>query len=144
MPRGGYASKSLKPALPSGWRRIKGSGPRRYRDPQGGLRTEYAYRNYRAQQAGWESYWDYRKTSKDDRFYNQTRVDAIIEHGLTKRQTGMTSEFAELYTAQRNAAQSDRDLWHDPEGPMADFLVYVGYRDQEDWWDVGDTPQMGG
>ena len=125
-----------------GWQPLKGSGPRKYRDPTGQVRTEYAYRNAQAKAAGWNSYWDYRKTSKSDRWYNQKRTDAILERGQTKRTTGMSSNFAQLYTAQRDAAQTDKDAWHDPNGPMAAFLVYLGYREPEDWWDVGDTPTM--
>src|SRR5689334_11029441 len=100
-----------------GWRRV--SGERRYINPSGRNVSEYQYRNALAKSAGWDSYWDYRKTARD-REYIEQRRDAMVENRLSKRETGMTSELAERYTEARAARRSNDPDLNDPDGPLAD------------------------
>ena len=119
-----------------GWRRVPGE--RRYFNPAGENVSEYQYRNALAKQSGWDSYWDYRKTARD-RDWIAERREAMIEQRLSKWQTGMTSDLAESYTTARDARRSGAPNLNDADGPLADYLVYIGRRDPD--WDfaVGDT-----
>lgn len=60
---------------------------------------------------------------------------------LSKKDIGVEGTFAQSYVDVRTARrENDQRALRDPNGALADFLVYIGYRDADDWWDVGDTP----
>lgn len=53
----------------------------------------------------------------------------------------MDSEFSQRYlTLQLARDTMDESDLKSPDGPLADYLVWIGLRDADDWWDVGDTP----
>lgn len=134
-----------------GWVRVPGTAGR-YRPPtalrakfkrEGKLRagtvSRRTYENERVQKAGWRNWSDYQRARKSDD-YNRLVNRAIVEQGLTRRDIGPESEFSQLYLEMEAEKEisGERDL--SPEGPLARMLVYVGLRDPEWEWDVGDTP----
>lgn len=129
-------------ALP-GWTRLGGRAER-YRNPQGEEVSRRQYENARARAAGWANWSEYQRTRKSDD-YNRWLNKAIDEQGLTRRDIGVSSDFSRHYLDVKSARAYARDTGdesdlRDPNGTLADFLVYIGARDAEDWWDVGDTP----
>ena len=135
-----------------GWVRVPGTAGR-YRPPQA-LRAKFkregklragtvsrrTYENERVQKVGWRNWSDYQRARKSDD-YNRLVNRAIVERGETRRDIGPESEFSQLYLemeADQEVRQGDRDL--SPEGPLAQMLIYVGLRDPEATYDVGDTP----
>lgn len=122
-----------------GWKRLGGSAER-YRNPAGEVVSRRQYENARAQRAGWRNWSDYQRTRKSDD-YNRWLNRAIDEKGLTRRDIGVDSEFSQRYlTLQLARDTMDESDLKSPDGPLADYLVWIGLRDADDWWDVGDTP----
>lgn len=138
-------------ALP-GWKRTPGKSeryvpPARERErlaASGKLRSDGTvsrrqYENYRAQKAGWSSWSDYQRTRKSDD-YNRLLNIGIANRGLSRRDIGVESDFSRLSNEVRQARADNAADLYDPDGPLADLLVYVGLRQPDDYWDVGDTP----
>lgn len=137
------------PLLP-GYKALGGSA-RKYRTPSGETISRREYENRRLQGYGWKSWGEYQKAKRSD---DWLRLEGIYTRAREiKRSTiGPTSEFAlkSLATMRardkvRNATSKKKimqaeDELYDAEGPLADWLVYVGVRQPEDYWDVGDTP----
>lgn len=123
-----------------GYSRLPGKSER-YRTPKGTVISRRQYENVKHRRAGWRSWSEAQRTAKRDPMYNRMRAEAMVEHGLSKRQTGLGSEFQERYLKAKQVGFDETDEGRDPEGAFADLLSYVGLRDPEDHWDVGDTPQ---
>lgn len=122
-----------------GWKRLGGSAER-YRNPEGREVSRRQYENARARAAGWGSWSDYQRHRKSDD-YNRWLNVAIDNRGLTRRDIGVESDFSRQYLGVRQARRdNDEDALRNPNGVLADYLVYLGLRSEDDWWDVGDTP----
>lgn len=135
-----------------GWKRSPGKAERYTPPPAererlraaGRLRSDGTvsrrqYENYRAQKAGWRSWSDYQRERKSDD-YNRLLNIGVENRGLTRRDIGVESEFSKLVVDVRRARADNAADLYDPDGPLADLLVYVGLRQLDDHWDVGDTP----
>lgn len=126
-------------AVLPGWKRLGGSAER-YRNPSGEVVSRRQYENERARRAGWRNWSDYQRERKSDD-YNRWLNIAIDKQGLTRKDIGMASDFSRQYLSVQLARRTgDDDALRDPEGTLANFLVYLGLRQPGDWWDVGDTP----
>lgn len=78
---------------------------------------------------------------KSDDFNRRVLQAVNNEMPMSRRDVGMQGEFTQAYMDVREArANNDQRQLRDPNGDLADFLVLIGYRDADDWWDVGDTP----
>lgn len=129
-----------KPAKLPGWRRLGGKAER-YLDPSGKEVSRRQYENARARSAGWDSWSDYQRTRKSERFNQRIKQAIDNEAPFSKRDLGVEGTFSRAYVEVRKARRdNDQRQLRDPNGALADFLVIIGYRDAEDWWDVGDTP----
>ena len=125
-------------ALP-GWTRIGGSAER-YRSPAGENVSRRQYENARAQNAGWKSWSQYQTWAKSDDSRRWLRI--ALDNGVvqSRRDVGVESEYAQYARDVETArANNDADALRDPDGPLADYLVYLGLRDSGDDWDMNDT-----
>lgn len=129
-----------RPASVPGWRKLPGTAER-FIDPSGREVSRRQFENARAQRAGWDSWSDYQRTRKSESFNRRVKQALDNEMPLSKKDIGVEGTFAQSYVDVRTARrENDQRALRDPNGALADFLVYIGYRDAEDWWDVGDTP----
>jgi hypothetical protein len=60
----------------------------------------------------------------------------LSERAARREVNRADSDFHDAYWKARRA-----DFPKGKKGVFADFLIFVGYRDPDDWWDVGDTPE---
>lgn len=57
-----------------------------------------------------------------------------------KQMRSIDSEFNQLFASARPHWKNRRSKeYRDPNGPVADFLVYMGLRDEDATYDVGET-----
>ena len=130
--------------MPEGWRPLPRSHPkysptkRLYLDPQNRIVSRRAYDNARLQSLGWESKADFdsRFTARKDRGYNRWAEVAAENLDIDLAElTRADGEFNAMFLAARD------DGWsNDPDGTFADFLVYIGLRQQGAEYDIGDSP----
>lgn len=134
------------------WKRVRGSAER-YRPPPGriselrnagkvradGTVSRRTYENERAKRAGWRNWSDYQRTRKSDD-YNRLLNVGIANRGLGRKDIGVESGFSKLLLGVRRARRDNSADLFDPDGPLADLLVYVGLRQPDDYWFVGETP----
>lgn len=115
-----------------------GSG---FTDPDGNYLSRRQMDDFRAIDAGYNSAEEYRSFTRDPEY--QTWL-AGVDH----EDPESVRDFNHLYAAYRQDLE-DRGVtsWRDgdtsPDGPLARLLVDLGYRDEDDDWDVGDTPSQG-
>lgn len=130
-------------ALPEGWRRIRqgeegySATARTYYDPEGNVRSRRAADNERIRESGWTSKRDFdtRFTDRKKRGYARWALSAEDNGVPFDEITQADSEFNRLFLDARADGFSEA-----PDGAFALFLTYIGLR-QPDWtWDVGDTP----
>lgn len=130
-------------ALPEGWRRIRRGEPgysptaRTYLDPAGRIRSRRAADNERIRALGWESKRDFdsRFTARKHRGYARWALTAE-DNGIPFDEIRKAdSEFNRLFLD----AKAER-FDESPTGAFALFLSYVGLREPDWTWDVGDTP----
>lgn len=117
-----------------GYKRIPGKASR-YRTPDGGEISRRQYENIRFRKAGWGSWSEYQRTAKTKE-YRRFVTAAADEKGVSPRTLkNPESDFNQLYL------EAKRDDWkNDPEGPFADFLVFIGVRAPDADYNVGETP----
>lgn len=130
--------------LPDGWRRIKPGEPgysrsaRTYYDSEGRIRSRRAADNERLRASGWRNKRDF-----DTRMTNPKRnrgyarwADFAFTHDIPNAELNRSdSEFNRLFLDFRADPNNTA-----PDGPLAIFLTYIGLREPEWTWDVGDTP----
>lgn len=130
--------------LPEGWRRIRRGEPgysatrRTYYDPRGRVRSRRAADNERLRSSGWANKRDFdtRKTARKHRGYARWAESAIDNDIPESEINKADSEFNRLYLDAR-AENFDTS----PQGAFAFFLTFVGLREPDWEWDVGDTPE---
>lgn len=126
-----------------GWTRLGGSAER-FRNPEGRVVSRRQYENERAKQAGWSSWSEYQRTRKTPQFQRAIK-DAIDKGAIrTRRDVGPTADISRKWNDVLEARRNDAPNLYDPDGPLADYLIYIGRRQPDDWWDVGDTPSGAG
>lgn len=123
-----------------GWTKLGGSA-QRYRTPEGREVSRRQYENVRAQQAGWKNWSQYQRTRRKDdnylKWWGRAKGAGTVP---MNQKASPVSEFSKKYLAvQKARAGNDPDLY-DPDGPLADLLIYTGDREPDWEWDVGDTP----
>jgi hypothetical protein len=129
--------------LPDGWRRIRkgeegySSTARTYFDPEGRIRSRRAADNERLRESGWGSKRDFdrRYYARKDRGYNRWQGIASEADVPESEIRQSDSEFNRLFLD----ARAD-NFAPNPDGAFALFLTYIGLRDPDWTWDVGDTP----
>jgi hypothetical protein len=108
------------------------------------------YENLRYQAGGWSNKAEYEKVIHGhlhlkDRGRNVHEADAYRvwasiyaeEHNVSVRQAmGANSPFARAFAA----AYKDKFRDTGPDSPFAQLLVLTGLRDEQDTWDVGESP----
>lgn len=116
--------------------------------------TQYARLDRKAKAAGWSSYSAYRRTSPWSMPKWEKHRAQMLAAGVPPSQLGPISRARRLWqevdtergTLPRNAigGANDHDsaLLRDPDGPLAQLLVMMGYRDQDSRIMVGDSPRM--
>lgn len=115
----------------------------RYRNKRTGKTiSRRQYENLRAREAGWGSWSEYQREARTDDWLRWRGI-AAHEAGVKPKKLGMRSEFSKKYlkmkVARNGGVHVAPDLY-DPDGPLAEFLVYLGLRKPDDEWMVGDTP----
>lgn len=116
-----------------GYTRLPGKA-NRYRTPSGDEISRRQYENLRFQKLGYSSWSEYQREAKSKEF-KRFAAAAADEHETNARKIKTDPEFTELYLAAKRS-----DWQNDPEGPFADFLVYIGLRRPDADYNVGDTP----
>jgi len=128
------------PVLP-GYKALGGSS-RNYLTPTGEKISRRKYEDIRLRQFGWDSWADYQKAKKNDDEWLRDVGTLASEQGKKRSDFGPTSEYAQKWLVMRNARRDGGDDLYDPDGPLADYLVYTGKRQPDDWWTVGDTDKI--
>jgi hypothetical protein len=127
--------------------RLPGTAQRYKNKRTGKVISRRQYENLRARSLGWDSWSEYQREAKKPDWIRWVGIEARRE-GLsaTKKgnfyypQFGMASRFAQNYIPLKRARDRDSSILYDPEGPLADWLVYLGLRQPDADWDVGETP----
>lgn len=130
------------PILP-GYKYLGGSS-RRYKTPDGDEISRREYENRRLQQFGWDSWADYQYAKKNNDEWLRDVGTLASEQGKKRSDFGPTSPFARKWLDMRQARRNNEDDLLDPDGPLADYLVYTGKRQPDDWWTVGNTDKIKG
>lgn len=117
----------------SQWHRVEHD---RYRnDVTGETVSRRQFRNEYYRASGWDSYSEYERVASTKRYKFFSR-EAITEHDVTRRDVrAPDSEFNQLYLDSLR-----QDFPTSPRGPFAEFLEYIGLRDDGAEYDVGDSP----
>lgn len=132
-------------ALPEGWRRISRGEPgysrtaRTYYDPRGRIRSRRAADNERLRESGWRNKRDFdlRREKRANRGYRRWAEKAIENDVPESEIRKADSEFNRLFLDTK-ADNFDPT----PGGAFDIFLQYIGLRQPEWQWDVGDTPEV--
>lgn len=119
---------------------------------RGETRTAYQIHNARAQAIGYRSYGEYLKVRRDYAPKWEKHRDQMLAAGVPPGKLGAFSSAERLWyeidqergRLPRNAIgqtnDHDSELLRDPEGPLAQILVMMGYRDKESNTPPGDSP----
>lgn len=93
-------------------------------------------RNKKAQAKGYKNYWEERKVHSSEEFKFRAKIFKEFKGSAQAKKEADT--FDKLYAA----VLADRDNF-DPDGPLAQFLDYIGVRPKKIYRDVrvGDTDQ---
>jgi hypothetical protein len=161
-PRVSALDKSLFGRVPGGRIVYKGSEPIEVwnpKAPRGGRYEQVKtgdtlswrqYSNLRGREAGWSSKSEYERALHGnlhvkDGSRHVHEADAYLvwaeicqhERGLPRGAVvGIDTEYSRLFTAALRNKFRDTS----PDSPFAQLLVYVGLRNDDTPWDVGDTP----
>jgi hypothetical protein len=124
------------------WEKLPGR-KERYRNKRTGKTiSRRQYENLKARAVGWSSWSEYQREARHDDWM-RFRGIAAHQQKLKPKRLGMTSEFSQKYLVMKRARNGGihvaPDLY-DPDGPLAEFLVYMGLRKPDAEWNVGDTP----
>lgn len=123
-----------------GYRRLPGSA-RRYVTPSGQEISRHQYDQIRAQKAGWTSTREMRKFRQSNDWHAWRFKAKSNNPNQDFGYTGDLMVSAHRVQVLRAAGYSDDSPeLSDPDGPLADVLVAIGYRDPGWDWSVGDTP----
>lgn len=127
------------------WQRLPGTAQRYKNKRTGKTISRRQYENIRARSVGWRNWSEYQREAATD--------DWIRWRGIVARRndlsyqnpkvSGMGSEFSEHYLKlkrARNGGHPDLSILYDPDGPLAEWLVYLGLRQPDADWDVGESP----
>lgn len=129
-------------ALLDEWEKLSGKSERYRNRKTGRIISRRQFENLRAKAVGWRSWSEYQRESRKDDWYRWRGI-AAHKQGKKPRSLGMTSEFSANYVKLKRARNGGihvaPDLY-DPDGPLAEFLVYLGLRKPDDEWMVGETP----
>jgi hypothetical protein len=79
--------------------------------------------------------------AKNYSYYNDRLTQYADYVGVGKSQARRDPVFQQAYKVDRAQASRIPDKQdRSASGPWARALVDMGLRDEDDWWDVGDTP----
>lgn len=124
------------------WEKLPGKSERYRHRKTGRIISRRQFENLRAQALGWKSWSEFQRESRKDDWYRWRGI-AAHKQGVKPKRLGMASEFAMRYVklkrARNGGVHIDPNLY-DPDGPLAEFLVYLGLRKPDDEWMVGETP----
>jgi len=140
---------------PKGYRRLsprelEGLGlsgkSRAVRTPTGDIISRRQFENLRLQsrtpnQAGWRS-WSQFQLSRKSKLYQYDIGLALKNHPEVDRKEmrKIDSDFNRLYIESRPLFKDRKsNAYRDPNGLVAQYLTYLGLRDEGDAWDVGET-----
>ena len=98
--------------------------------------AEYKARNERAQAAGFKSYSDLRKERSTNTY--QGRWEKAQKKGVDRDK--FDRKTAEIRKLAKDREKEGKKIYKGKKGKFAKILVEMGVREEEDWWDVGDTP----
>lgn len=107
-----------------------------WKTPKGGTISAKTYADHVARYQGYKNYADFRKTENTTRYEYFADI-AYRNSGYKDDPYEVDSPFAEKYAIAR-ASNFDPDA----DGPFAELLVWLDLRDDDDWWDVGETGEI--
>ena len=143
---------------PSGYHRLtpselqsRGHSPRSrgVLTPTGTVISRRQYENLRITEArkgtpeafGWKSWSQFQGARKSKAYQHDMKL-ALEKHAdkTAKDLRRIDSEFNQLYAEARPLWSNRKSkAYRNPNGPVANFLVYMGLRDEDADYDVGDT-----
>ena len=117
-----------------GYTKLPGKAER-YKTPSGETISRRQYENKRFRQVGWRSWSEYQREARKPQFRRWVEK-ASSTLGPKRQLKSPQSEFSRMYI------EAKRTDWkHDADGPFSDFLKWLGIRDEQADYPVGDTPR---
>lgn len=125
------------------WEKLPGKKERYRHKRTGKIISRRQYENLKARAIGWGSWSEYQRESRKDDWIRWRGIAAHKAGKKPKAFATMSSEFSQRYLTLKRARNGGTyvapDLY-DPDGPLAEFLVYLGLRKPDAEWIVGETP----
>lgn len=124
------------------WVKLPGRSERYKNRRTGKIISRRQYENLRAKSLGWGSWSEYQREARSDDWLRWRGI-AAFKQGKKPKQLGMTSEFSSRFLKLKRARNGGVHVapnLYDPDGPLAEFLVYLGLRQPDNEWIVGETP----
>jgi hypothetical protein len=124
--------------LESEWIKLPGRSERYKRGSK--VISRRQYENLKAKLVGWRSWSEYQREARTDDWIRFRGIAAFSAGKKPKAYAGLTSDFAQRMLGVKRAREDDASNTYDPDGPLAELLVFLGLRKPDAEWNVGDTP----
>ena len=124
--------------IESEWIKLPGKAERYKR--AGKTISRRQYENLKARAVGFKSVSEFQRMARTDDFLRFRGIAAFNAKRGPRRYAGLTSGFTQRMLKVKRSREGERKDLYDPDGPLADLLVYLGLRKPDAEWNVGDTP----
>lgn len=124
--------------IESEWVKLPGRSERYKRGAK--VISRRQYENLKAKAVGWRSWSEYQREARTDDWIRFRGIAAFSAGKKPKKYSGLTSEFSQRMLGVKRARVEHPDNMYDPDGALAELLVFLGLRKPDAEWNVGDTP----
>lgn len=126
--------------LESEWVKLPGRSERYKHVRTGKIISRRQYENLKARVLGWWSWSEYQREARSDDWLRFRGIAAFRNDTKPRAYAGMASPFSQRMLGVKRAREEHPDNMYDPDGPLAELLVFLGLRKPDMEWNVGDTP----
>lgn len=124
--------------IESEWIKLPGKSERYKR--AGKVISRRQYENLKARAVGFKNVSEFQRMARTDDFIRFRGIAAFSAKRSARRYAGLTSPFTQRMLKVKRSRESERKDLYDPDGPLAELLVWLGLRKPDAEWNVGDTP----
>lgn len=124
--------------IQSEWIKLPGKSERYKR--AGKVISRRQFENLKARAVGFKNVSEFQRMARTDDFLRFRGIAAFRAGRKPRNFAGLTSPFTQRMLKVKRARQSDSGALYDPDGPLAELLVWLGLRKPDAEWNVGDTP----
>lgn len=124
--------------LEAEWVKLPGRSERYKRGTK--IISRRQFENLKAKRLGWKSWSEYQRNARTDDWIRFRGIAAFSAGKKPRAYAGLASPFSQRMLKVKRGREDDAGNMYDPDGPLAELLVFLGLRRPDAEWNVGDTP----